>query len=281
MSRLRNFDAGHGNYHYRVFHDAGPASDDQVDRFLPQTVGNTFAVAYNFPPLQDERDYADTDTYPPVAGIEIHAGKNNKTVRSAEQRLMNIWDEPNRLSTPNSAAENEKGQIPGQIRLTGGVMERESDPHASEGSKVDYVKWLHAHPGHERALGGLIGAAIAEHGSIPHADKQLSPDGSRTAKAAARRWGIKGHPSNPDMEPTVPEVHHAGYLTEDIAHRMATEAAGSVLPVRTVTQSEAKLQDKVIKGNSPSGKRRSKKKSKARIAESKAENEQLSLALDL
>lgn len=279
MSRLRNFDAGHGNYHYRVFHEAGPANDEHVDRFLPQTVGGTFAVAYNFPPLADERDYADTENYPPVAGMEIHAGKNNQTVRSAEQRLMNLWDEPNPMSTPNSPAENEKGQIKGQMRFTGGVMESESDPYASEGSKVDYVKWLHVHPGHERALGGLIGAALAEHGSIPHADKQLSPDGSKTAKAAAKRWGIKGHPNNPDMEPTVPEVTHAGYLTESLAHSMATEAEGSILPVRTVSQSEAKLQDKIIKAKSPSAKRRSKKKAQIRLAEGKAKNEQLALDL--
>jgi hypothetical protein len=83
----------------------------------------------------------------------------------------------------------------GQMKWTGGMMN----------DSVDKVSWLGMNKEglspkeQSNILKGMFGTAVQTHGSIPHADDELSIEGSRIAQAMHRRYGLKPHPKNPKM----------------------------------------------------------------------------------
>lgn len=110
----------------------------------------------------------------------------------AQQRRLNKWDEPHRAIT----------ELGGQRRWTDGNMDPRDPARVSWASARNPI-----------VLRNMMGIAIHETRKAPVADHDLSPEGSRLSKAMAKRYGIQGHPLNPDMEPTFPsygeheEVH--------------------------------------------------------------------------
>jgi hypothetical protein len=87
----------------------------------------------------------------------------------------------------------------GQMKWTGGVMN----------DATDKVSWLAMDKEglsprqQSNLLKGMFGTAVQTHGAIPHADKELTLEGSRISKAMNRRYGLKPHPDNPDMRRNV------------------------------------------------------------------------------
>ena len=67
------------------------------------------------------------------------------------------------------------------------------------------VSWAMANrQGRAMAAPHLLTAAMSAHtGITPHADYELSPEGSRMSRSAARRGLILPHPNNPEMKPTM------------------------------------------------------------------------------
>lgn len=243
-----------GRYYYKV-------SDPSPTGF--RGPGNTSVVAYT----------SDDDT--PVGSLKIQSGVNNINRQvNREKKLQKTKSIDERLSSAGSSHESEPGQIPGQMRFVGGVFGGAKPYAAPNGDVVDYIGWLHVDQGHERALGGMLGVGITAHGEIPHADSELSSHGSRIAKTSARRYGIKGHPHNPDMEPSFEQERSA---TDEISQHDASRLEKNGKPPRIVTHQEAKAQEKLVKANTPKAKAKRRKAEKERIARGKAQNVQLEL----
>jgi hypothetical protein len=243
--------------------------------------GNTHVVAYKH----------DENGETPVGAMRIRAGESNIHRQIDEETRIGTHTETTphggtysdrRLSRAGTPAENEPGQIPGQMRFVDGVFGK-STPYPND---TDVVSWVHIDKGHERALGGLIATGIDAHGVIPHADDSLSEHGSRISRVAARRYGIKGHPGNPTMKPT--------FTFGDGGRSLGLRSASSAMDIqydsetsgqapREVTHEEAKAMEKNIKANMPKSKAKTKaaaaKAKKERIARNKAENVQLDMGI--
>jgi len=268
MGRQEQFDSG--RYSYKIM---GPLTDNSMG--FP---GNTHVVAYK---------HDENGEITPVGSMIISAGQNSINRQISEE--INIANQnaltsntsgqsysDKRLSRSGMVSENEKGQIPGQMRFVNGVFGREI-PSSYD---TDIISSLHIDQGHERALGGMIAAGIDAHGTIPRSDYALSQHGSRIARAAARRYGIKGHPGNPTMKPTfnMSDEHRSDPNTSIMADMdLQLESVDSGQEPREVTHAEAKAMEKTIKANMPKSKAKRRKAEKERIARGKAENVQLEL----
>jgi hypothetical protein len=78
-------------------------------------------------------------------------------------------------------------------------------------------------------LRGMMGLAVATHGSVPVADYDLSQHGAKISQGAVRKYGVKPHPNNPGMEQSFsydePEEDEYGGYDEAQTEVMA-QAAG-------------------------------------------------------
>lgn len=126
-------------------------------------------------------------TYP-VASMKIDASQRIRN--NEEQDFINRGHATHGVAT-------EPG---GQMRWTGGTMN----------DAIDKVSWLgmetseSAIPKRMRPhiLRAMLGVAVDSHGSVPHADEELSQYGSNISRAMNRRYGIPPHPNNPTMKPS-------------------------------------------------------------------------------
>lgn len=123
----------------------------------------------------------------PVASMKINGYQRSRN--ESEQQLINAGLDHHGIgSDPN-----------GQLKWTGGMMN----------DSIDKVSWLGMDKeglstrDQSNILKGMFGTAVQTHGSIPHADNELSEAGSRISKAMNRRYGLKPHPRNPTMEPNL------------------------------------------------------------------------------
>jgi len=250
MGRQDEFSTGSG-YYYR----------SNTDIF-----GNTSVAAHL---SEDDR---------PIGSMEIFAGPGNP-MKSNYPLASSYWDsqDPDDLHHMYQP-KNDPGQIPGQIRAVGGVYESAKRRRAES---PDKISWLHMEEGHPRALMDMLSVGITQHGSLPVADSELSNKGSAIAKAAARRYGIKGHPENPQMKPTFESTSGEGTTRETAKELLANEGISDGRRPKsdpTVTTSEeAKAMSKTLKANTPKAKAKRRKAEKERIARGKAENVQLEL----
>lgn len=118
---------------------------------------------------------------------------HNQMGRNNIQRRINMGSSEHH-GTVN--ADPSEGQIPGQRRWDGGNFDS-IDPHVS-------FMGVHTDHRHPALVAGLVAAVVGERGGhVPMADSELSEDGSRIAKGMARRFGVRGHPKNPDMDQTL------------------------------------------------------------------------------
>lgn len=123
------------------------------------------------------------------------------------------------------------GTQPGeQLRWTRGNMDAE----------VPHVSWAGLAKGHSGALlSGLAALAVHHHQEVtgstemPTADSVLSDDGARFSRASARRWGVQGHPDNPEMHRTF------GY-TGEIGDARAREHAWGIWQDGPTTDTDAR-----------------------------------------
>jgi hypothetical protein len=102
----------------------------------------------------------------------------------------------------------------GQRRWAGGNMDPVSNRVSWLGLTQDAPKTL---------LKGLMGLGVAMHGSVPVADYDLSQHGAKIAQGVARKYGVKGHPHNPEMSPSF----SYDFESADVG-READEAAAQV-----------------------------------------------------
>lgn len=123
----------------------------------------------------------------PVASMMIDASQRRRNLE--QQERINAGDDKHYTVVENG----------GQMRWAGGTME----------DSVDRVSWLGMNkrglPQRDQAkvLRAMMGVAVDAHGSVPHADYELSEAGSRISRAMNRRYGLKPHPKNPTMKPTL------------------------------------------------------------------------------
>lgn len=88
----------------------------------------------------------------------------------------------------------------GQLRWGGGMMEDSIAKVSWLGMDKDAIPARHQ----PHVLRAMLGVGVEAHGSVPHADDVLSDDGSATARAMNRRYGVKPHPKNIEMEANLP-----------------------------------------------------------------------------
>lgn len=117
----------------------------------------------------------------PLGSMAITRDSDRSTLRNDAQVGMNRsgsshgWDE----------------EANGQQRWVGGNMEP---------NRPDRVSWLALDKDAPRTLlKGMMALGVARHGSVPAADYELSQYGAKISQGAARKYGVKGHPSNPEM----------------------------------------------------------------------------------
>jgi hypothetical protein len=116
----------------------------------------------------------------PIGSIQI---TNKAWSRQDEQRGINRgWDGEHR----------EIEDVDGQMAWSRGNFDN-TEP------KVSWLG-LHSEHRHPAVLEGLGAVAFAQHGYIPYADSTLSVEGAKISKGMNRKYGMKGHPDNPDFE---------------------------------------------------------------------------------
>lgn len=104
----------------------------------------------------------------------------------------------------------DENQHRGQMRWSNGAFE---PIHSNE---VDYVNWLHVPSGDPHVLKGLMALAVDRVGGVPHADSELTEDGSRIARGLNRKMGLRGHPDNPSMRESVGDL--GDHTVEALTH---------------------------------------------------------------
>lgn len=145
--------------------------------------GTTHVVAF-----KSNKD--DTGMYP-IGSMRIDASERRANL--AQQERIDRGEEQHGIAVGHSGT----GDL-GQLKWTGGTMN----------DSIDKVSWLAMDPqttprrDAPHVLRAMLGIGVETHGSVPHADYDLSNYGSRIAKAMHRRYGIRPHPHNPHMNPT-------------------------------------------------------------------------------
>jgi len=127
-----------------------------------------------------------------VAAVSIENGNkvNDRTEQAITRRLPEGEDRQTHTE-PN-----------GQIRWAGGNMERQRD--------VDKVQWAGNVSPNPKVMKAVMGLAVQEHGRMPVADNTLTPEGAALSRVMSKKFGIKGHPDNPQMNPTLSSFGDTG-----------------------------------------------------------------------
>ena len=137
-----------------------------------------------------------TDMYP-IGSMKIDGSKRREALDNQEKIYQGEKEH-------GIAADFSGREIPGQLKWTGGTMDDATDRVSWLGLDSDTTP----HRDVPHVLRAMLGIGVDTHGSIPHADYDLSEYGSRIAKAMHRRYGIKPHPENPDMHTTFSWASH-------------------------------------------------------------------------
>lgn len=151
---------------------------------------------------------SESGVHKPIGSLGIrHDDMDDMENNEYEQQIINDELARHRYEI----TEEQSGQLPGQMRWAGGHM-NPIDP-----SHVDWIG-LDLETAPPSVLARMMSIGVRHHGKLPHADFSLSQHGERIARGMARKYGMKGHPRNPDMQRT---FNYSPYGASSIARQGA------------------------------------------------------------